>query len=176
MTAGLYFGTESPVMCEESISNISTVDSGLQQGCVLTPSIFKTSMVWVLGKVAHLVARYLSPHFALCECHLCTSHRIIGGPGDGSQSAVLGGKSTPTKGSLDQKQSSVIWKCWMIVQAVSACSEDIEVTKSITFLSSIVHNDGGVGLDRESLNELAWPTELLWIRSTKVHGFVNIYV
>lgn len=46
------------------------------------------------------------------------------------------------------------------IQFVHAFSEDIEVTKSFTYLGGVVH---GWGLTRKSLDGLAW-SSVLWSR------------
>ena len=48
----LYSGTENGVRCGGSISNLFAVVTGVHQGHVLAPSLFKACTDWILGKMS----------------------------------------------------------------------------------------------------------------------------
>lgn len=45
-------GIQSTSVCWGGVSDLSLVNSGVMQGCVLAPELFNTSMNWVLSKIA----------------------------------------------------------------------------------------------------------------------------
>ena len=47
----LHSGTESAVRCGGTISDLFPVVTGVQQGCVLAPTLFSTCMYWILGRM-----------------------------------------------------------------------------------------------------------------------------
>ena len=51
LLSDLYFRTESAVRYCGGVSSFLPVHTGVRQGCVLAPSLFKTCMDWVLGRV-----------------------------------------------------------------------------------------------------------------------------
>ena len=48
----LYSGTESAVRCNDAISNLFPVVTGIRQGCVLAPTLFSACMDWILGRMS----------------------------------------------------------------------------------------------------------------------------
>ena len=48
----LYSGNESAVRCGDSISDLFPAFTGVHQGCVLAPTLFKTCMDWILGRMS----------------------------------------------------------------------------------------------------------------------------
>ena len=51
LLTGLYSGTVSAMKCGEGVSRFFPVNTGVRQGCVHAPSLFKTCMDWVLCRV-----------------------------------------------------------------------------------------------------------------------------
>ena len=50
----LYSGTESAVRCNDAISNLFPVVTGIRQGCVLAPTLFSACMDWILGRMSEI--------------------------------------------------------------------------------------------------------------------------
>ena len=46
-----YSGAESAVRCGGSISDLFPVVTGVRQGCVLAPTLFRACMDWILGRI-----------------------------------------------------------------------------------------------------------------------------
>ena len=51
LISSLYTGTESAVKCGGSVSGFFPVDSGVRQGCVLAPTLFRACMDWIMERV-----------------------------------------------------------------------------------------------------------------------------
>ena len=52
LISGLYSGTESAVRCDCTISDYFPVNTGVNQVCVLAPTLFNTCMDHVLGRMS----------------------------------------------------------------------------------------------------------------------------
>ena len=48
----LYSGTESAVRCGGTISDLFPVVTGVYQGCVLAPILFRACLDWILGRMS----------------------------------------------------------------------------------------------------------------------------
>ncbi len=144
----LYSGTESAVKCGEGSASSFPVNAGVRQGCVLVPTLFKTCMDWVLGKVPdqnHCGASvgntkandlvFADDAVILAESLevLVMALEILGMEANhlGLEVSWTKPKVRPFRGLLDDT-----------VQSVRAYGEDIEVLESFTCLGSVVHNKG----------------------------------
>ena len=70
----LYSGTESAVICGDTISDLFPVVTGFCQGCVLAPTLFSTCLDWILWRMSEMVSPNLT---ALSAAEYSSDIRLI---------------------------------------------------------------------------------------------------
>lgn len=90
---GLYSGIEIHVKCGGSLFYFFPDNFGVRQRCILAPWYFNNCMDWVIRKVAdQSQCRAYISKIRMTNFFFCNSHKMAGGPDDGSWGAARGGE------------------------------------------------------------------------------------
>ncbi|KAG0723224.1 putative protein in type-1 retrotransposable element R1DM [Chionoecetes opilio] len=190
LITGLYSGTESAVKCGAGVSSFFPVNTGVRQGCVLTPSLFNACMDWVLDKVVD--QSYCGASVGNTKILIFADDAVIFAESLEVLVMVLEALHEEAK----PLGLEVYWLKTKVqvfgdlldeaVQFVHACGEDIEILESFKYLGSAVHNDGGsrqevlrrIGIAHgvmDSLSGSIWRCRYL-CRRTKIRIFKSLVI
>ncbi|KAG0723026.1 LINE-1 retrotransposable element ORF2 protein [Chionoecetes opilio] len=192
LITGLYSGTESAVKCGAGVSSFFPVNTGVRQGCVLAPSLFRACMDWVLDKVVHQSncgasvgnTKITDLVFADDAVIFAESLEVLL-----MALEALHGEAKPLGLEVSWLKTKVQVFGELLdeaVQSVHACGEDIEILESFTYLGSAVHNDGGsrqevlrrIGIAHGAMDSLSgsiWRCRYL-CRRTKIRIFKSLVI
>lgn len=155
------------------VAKIFSVDSNVTQGCVHAPSLLNTCLGWVLGTVANKSRCWESADYIRSKTLFFSDDAVL--PAKSLEVLIMAfevlHKEAKPLGS--KPKLSRLETLDDTVQSTHGCNEETEVTKSFTYLCSVVQNDGEY-CPAQSHDGLAWPT-WLWTLSTRVYSVVEIY-
>ena len=144
-----YSGTESAVRCDDTISDLFPVVTGVRQKCVMAPTLFSAGMDWILGMISERSSCGASfGNVKISDLDFTDDAVIFAETLDILLGAleVLNEESEP----LGLWVSCVRTKIQAFnnildaaILSVPVCGEDVEVMERFTYLGSDIHVSAG---------------------------------
>uniref|UniRef100_A0A8C4Q0P0 Reverse transcriptase domain-containing protein n=1 Tax=Eptatretus burgeri TaxID=7764 RepID=A0A8C4Q0P0_EPTBU len=146
MMTKLYSGTESAVRCDDTMTNLFSVVTGVHKGRVLAPTHFSTCMDWVLGRM--LMRSICGASFGnvkISDLQFVDDAVIFADTLDillgalkvlNEEPELLGFWVSRVKTKIQAFNDIMD----VAILSVPVCGEDVEVTERFTYLGSDIHD------------------------------------